>query len=457
MKIFFLQYKKFLIPALIAFLVASFYIIEIPGGLGGDASEYDHLSNSILTGKYSINGMPSMLREPGYPFFRAVLKWLSFSNGGILWIQALLYAATVFLIGLTCFKIDKRTETWGVWGAALSYGLAFYPSHHLSETLTAFLLSIVGLLFITALDNPKQKYWILMGMVSGALLLDRYGFVLIPITCAAVIIAVSLKKEIDKKEIAKNALIFFATVIAIVSPWVIRNYIKFHEANVAGRSGAILYAKAWKVDKSWRALADSYISVFIGRGLLFTVYPNNQSIFQEQWGEWWRAPDKKKLWEDSPTEIDQSRRKAALEIIFKNPNQFARFIAWSGVDGLRSIALPNPIFEAQGSPIEGTYGPLAKEEGLSLVQIAALTSVHMVQLLWFTCIALSVYFGFKKYGFRFIPGIFFIGFILPHLAIDSTARFGAPIEPWLLASIFMVISYPLCLRYCRRLGAFLQS
>ena len=456
MKIF-SQYKKFLIPALVAFIVASFYVIASPGSISSDASEYDQLANSILTGKYSIDGAASMLREPGYPLFRVTLKVLYFSNSDILWTQALLYAMTVFFIGLACFKIDERTAAWGAWGAALFYGLAFYPSHHLSETLTAFFLSIVGLLLVMVLDNPKRRYLIFLGIFSGMLLLTRYAFVLIPLACAAVIAIASIKKEISKKEIIKNILIFFAIIAAIVSPWIVRNYVKFHEANVAGRSGAILYARAWKAEKPWQSVFDSYLSVFIGRGLLFTIYPTNQSIFQEQWGDWWRDPDKIKLWGNNSTEIDSNRRKAAIEIIFKNFNQFAKFSAWTGVDGLRSLALPNPVIKAQGSPIEGTYGPLAKESGLSPIQLAALISAHIVQLLWFICIVLSAIFGFRKYKFRFVPGIFLISFILPHSLIDGTARFGAPVEPWLLAGIFITVLYPIYQFYCRTSGALRQS
>ncbi len=439
----FRQYKKFLIPIFLCLVIASSYMIIDSGKVGGDAIDYEELSNSILTGKYSIDGATSMLREPGYPFFRAVLKWLHFSMGGILWIQILLYAITIFFVGLTCFKIDNRAGVWGAWGAALSYGLAFYPSHHLSETLTAFFLSIIGLLFITTLDNPRCKHWIFLGMASGVLLLTRYAFFLIPIVSAAAIIITAIKnKMLDRKELAINVVLMFLIMGIIISPWVIRNYNEFGEANIAGRSGNILYARAWKAEKSWRSLFDSYISVFIGRGLLFTIYPTSQPIFQEQW-DWQRDTNKLKLLGDSNTEVNKNLRKEAFGIIFKDFNQFAKFAAWTGVDGLRLLALPNPVIEAQGSPIEGTYGPLAKEEGLSLIQIIALASVHIIQLLWFVCIVLSIIFGFRKYGFRFIPGILLIGFILPHLAIDDTARFAAPMQPWLLSGIFITILYPL--------------
>ncbi len=452
------KYKSFLLPVFLCWVIASFYVVMNPGAIGGDASEYDRLSDSILVGQYSIDGIPSMIREPGYPIFRAGLKLIHFSGSSILWIQTILYALTVFFIGLTCFKIDNKIGTWGVWGAALSYGLAFYPSHHLSETLTAFLLSLVGLLIIIAIDNPRLRYWIYLGIAIGATLLTRYAFLFVPIFSTIALIIFAIKnKTVNRKKVAINIVLMFLVILLIISPWIIRNYNKFGEANIAGRSGSILYAKAWKIEKPWRSLFDSYVSVFLGRGILFTIYPTNQSIFQEQWGDWWSKPDRRLLWGKTEEEMNKNRRKAAIAIIFKNFNQFSKFVVWSGVDGLRSIALPNPIFEAEGSPIEGTYGPLAKAEGLSLIQILALAFVHIVQLFWFVFIILSTYLGFKKYSYRFIPGILFFSFILPHTLIDGTARFGVPIQPWLLAGIFITILYPSYLSYRERFEALRQS
>src|SRR3989344_9308132 len=105
---FFKQHKKILVPTLLAFVIASFYIIVSPGEIASDAWEYDRLSDSILIGEYSIDGEPSMLREPGYPTFRAILKSFGANTLSILWIQALLYAATVFFIGMVSSKIDPR-------------------------------------------------------------------------------------------------------------------------------------------------------------------------------------------------------------------------------------------------------------------------------------------------------------------------------------------------------------
>lgn len=438
-----LKYKPFLIPALVAFLISSFYIVVIPGEVKSDAAAFDELANSILIGQYSLNGAPSMEREPGYPLFRSAIKLFTGNLKIILWIQALLYFMTVFWVGLVTQKIDPRIGSWGAWGAALSYGLAFYPSTHISETFVAFLLSLTGLALIDAINNSSFKNWFWLSIVSGALLLTRYTYVLVPIFSFIILAIISFKNNIQPKKIIKNFSVSVLIVMALVSPWLVRNYIIFKEINVAGRSGGILYARAWRTDKSWRSLADSYLSVFWGRGLLFTIYPKNQSIWLEQWGDWWRDKEKVKLWGNSQAEIDKNRKKAAFEIIFKDFNNFAKFVVWTGVDEFRLLELPNPIIQALGSPVEGTYGPLAKEDRLSFIQITLLVIAHIIQLFWFIAIIISTYLGFKKYGYKFIPGIFLICVLLPHSIADNIARYGAPLQPWLLSGIFMTIILPI--------------
>src|SRR6185436_346217 len=99
-------------------------------------------------GKYEIGGAPSMQREPGYPVFRAILKTVSTNPVFILWVQAILYFLTIFLIGLIIYRIDPEWGSLGALGAVLAYGLAFYPSVHLAETLVAFLLALIGFTLI---------------------------------------------------------------------------------------------------------------------------------------------------------------------------------------------------------------------------------------------------------------------------------------------------------------------
>ncbi len=442
------KYRLFLIPALIAFLMSSFYILVIPGGIGSDAKEYDDLANSIMIGQYHLNGAQSMEREPGYPFFRAVIKTVSSNSHTILWIQGILYALIVFLIGVASVKIDPKIGLWGAWGASLSYGLAFYPSTHLSEILTTFLLTLIGIFFIFALEKPTLKNFILISILGGILMLTRYTYVLVPIVCLVILTIISIKNKSNKKKIIIKLVLSFLIIFTIVSPWLIRNYVTFGEINVAGRSGAILYARSVQANNPWRSIPDSLLSVILGRGILFTIYPTNQSVWLEQWGDWWRNKETiKEMWHGSPVEIDKQRKSEALKFIFGSGTNFTKFILWSGINELRLLELPNPILEAYGSPFEGTYGPIAKEGKLSSVQLLSLSMVHLVQLLWFVAITASTYLGFKKYKLKFVPGIFLVCILLPHTIADNIARYGAPLQPWLLSAIFMTILFPIYSRF----------
>src|SRR3989344_3632995 len=403
-----MRYKTFLIPAFIAFLLASFYIVKSPGVIESDAKEYDDLAISILDGKFELAGEVSMEREPAYPLFRAILKIIKDSPGFILWVQAIIYFFSIFLIGLTMSKIDPEKGHFAAWGAALAYGLAFYPSVHISETLVAFLLALIGYNLMEGIEKHSWVYFVNIAIFSSFLLLTRYTYILVPI--AAFFILLKYTKE--KLKVYMGFLI----ILCLVTPWVVRNYKQFGEFNMAGRSGGILYARALRADASWRSLGDSYLSALVGRGILFTIYPNNQSIWLEQWGDWWRDKETiREMWGEGRIEIDRNRKEAAFDIIFKDFNTFAKFVAWTGVDELR-----------------------------------------LIQLLWFIVVIFSTWIGFKKYGLKFLPGIFLICVLLPHSIADNIARYGAPLQPWLLSGIFMTLLYPLKTHVFKRHNTSLQ-
>lgn len=439
-----LKSKWVLVPIIFSFLISLFYIVIIPGKVKSDAAEYDGLAESILQGEYSLYGKPSMEREPGYPLFRAVLKIFITNLNFILFVQLILFIATIYIVGLISFKIDPKIGVWGLWGASLSYALAFYPSTHISETFVAFLLAIFGYVLINSTDSPKTMNWVYLSIISSFIVLTRYPYIIVPISFLLVMSISSYKQKIDKKIIIKNIFVSVLIISTLTGVWLYRNYSTFNEIGFAGRSGAGFYARAWKADKSWRSLADSYVSVFLGRGVLYTVYPNNQSIWLDQWGDWWRDPKVvKEMWGEGMAEIDKKRKIAAKEIIFKDINNFSKFIAWSGIDTLRLLQLQNPIPEAYGSPFEGTYGELAKEKNIGFIQLTGLGIVHLLQLIWFIAIFVSTYIGFRKYSYKFIPGVFLISILLVHTIADNIARYGAPLQPFILSGIFMTIIYPL--------------
>jgi len=439
--------RLFLIPILIALVFSSFYVFFSPGQIKSDAAEYNELANSILKGEYSLKGKPSMEREPGYPLFRAFIKIFNKNETTILLIQILLYISTVLIVGITIKKIAPETGYFGLYGASLSYALAFYASTHISEILTAFLLAFLGFLIIKTTEINSTKNWILVSAVSGILVLTRYPYILVPIFSITVLVFHSYRK-IGNRKLIKNCFVSFATIFLIISPWLVRNNLEFNEIGMAGRSGAGFYAKAWKAEKSWRSAGDSLISVFLGRGILYSVYPSNQSIWLDQWGDWWRNEKiVKEMWGDEPIEIDKNRKEAAKKIIFKDFNNFSRFAFWSIIDNLRFLQLQNPVINAHGSSFEGTYGQLVKEGEINKIQLFGLGFIHLIQIIWFVLVVISLYIGFKKFGIKFIPGIFFISILIVHSLADNIARYGAPLQPWLLSGIFITVIFPIWEKY----------
>lgn len=437
------KYKIILFPLLIAFITSAFYVCFFPGKIKGDAIEYDSLANSILIGEYSFNGVPSMEREPGYPFFRAVLKTVSDNSEFILFIQVILFCATIYFVGKTSLLIDPLAGWYGFIGASLSYGLAFYASTHISEVLTGFLLSLIGFNLVSGMIAPSRKFWIYLSVLSSLLIMTRYPYILVIPAFIILLYKSSLDKNVQKSELIKNFLISILIISAVLSPWLIRNYTNFKVVNIAGRSGAGLYARAWKSNESWSRLKDSYISSIIGRGLIYRFYPNNQSIWLEQWGDWWRNPEVAKLWGDTAAKRDEKAKEMAFELIFKNFDNLSKFVVWTGVDTIRFLQIPNPAPQAYGASFEGTFGPLAQNKTIDSKRIAFLIFVHLIQLIWLFFIFASLYLGFKKYKIYFLPGVLLICILLVHSIADNTARYAAPLQPWILSGVFMTIIFPL--------------
>lgn len=432
--------KWILLSVTISVLMSSYYVFFFPGNIKGDAIEYDSLSSSILQGTYSIDGQPTMIREPGYPVFRALIKTVSDNPTYILFIQLILYVLSVYSVSLFSFELDPEHGKWGSLGASLAYGLAFYTSAHISEILIGFLLSLIGLIIIKGLRNPTTKYWVYCSVLSSFLILTRYPYILVPLIFLIIFTKSSYNQNIDARSIIKNIIISVLIILSLISPWIIRNYSLFKEINIAGRSGAGLYARALKADASWSSLRDSYASALLGRAVLFYAYPTNQSIWLEQWGDWWRNPKVRETWGNTESERDKQRRVKALEIIFKDFNTTSKFVLWSGVDIIRFLQLPNPLPQAYGASFEGTYGPLAKDKTITNIQLIELSLVHIIQMLWFILICISTYLGFKKYTFRFLPGIFLLSLLIVHSVADNVTRYGAPLEPWILSGIFLTIA-----------------
>jgi 4-amino-4-deoxy-L-arabinose transferase-like glycosyltransferase len=420
--------KKPWLPMLVGFILAGSFVFLQPGLIVKDAGEYDALSRSILQGEYAIDGEASMLREPGYPVFRAVIYLITNNPSVILWAQVLLFVAIIWLVWDSLRRLDPSLAVLGAWSAALSYGLAVYASRHLLEIFAAFLVSLIVWFAVRAMNS--EKLWgdlIGFSLASGVLVLTRVPLALVPIALG-MMLAWHWKKK-GFIEVVKRGSVFAVILVVLVSPWVIRNGKTFGVWSITGRTGIQVAARAYKANESCGRLQDSLGSVVIGRSLNTLTYPTSKPIILEQWKWVW---DRFAAWGIDRNEIDADKalRKEAFGILLSDIPHFLRGGLWSFVDMGRLLALPSPLSPEFG--IEGMFWPKVEAGTIGVVDRWILTIAHFVQIIWWIGMLAGLYFGFQRFGVRFFPGLVAVSVVIAHIPADNIVRYAAPMQPWLL-------------------------
>ncbi len=428
---------------LFGLLFSVFFSLVKPGTLSDDAGQYEKLSQSILVGQYTIDGAPSMFREPGYPLFRAMVKIFSKDLNSILILQSFLYSFSVLLIGLAFYRMENDLGAPAAWGAALCYGAVFYSSRHLFEILAIFIVSLIAYSFSDWINRLRHWYQpVLLGLLCGVLLLTRYSFLLLPIAVSisiAVVLFQNRKKLIIS--IASGALCF-VIAFSIAFPWMFRNQKIFGTFSMASRSGIILYARGLKAAEPWERYFSTFGSIVFGKALLTENIPNANPLYRDYWERTWSYFNKLKSEGLSEQEIDELMGKEGRQLIFESPQNLFRYVLWSGLDLMRFFAWSSP--SNLGSDIEYTFAEHALNEGaLTYKQNALLVVLHFVQIIWWTSLVYSVYFGFKRFKWNFTPGILIIAYTLPHLFTDNIVRYSVPILPLVWGSVASFVYFRL--------------
>lgn len=422
-----------LLPLVVAFALALFFVFTQPGNVASDAKEYNDLAQSILQGSYSLDGAPSMLREPGYPAFRAILLALHIPVPGILILQAVLFAFAVLLVGDAVRRMDPKVGPVGMWAAAFSYGLAIYAARHLLELFTAFLLAVLGWLWMRAIDDPSWKWRLLTVIASAALLLTRMSFLLVPFAVIIVLLVRDIRRRDAWGMSLVRAVACLVLLASLLAPWIIRNGTAFGAWSITQRTGIILYARALKADMPWSTLGQSALSVVTGRSVLARLAPSMDPIVIQHWKEVW--PALAEIRSTVPTDLaaDAMLRAKAMSILTGSVPVFSRYILWTGVDAMRFLQLPSPL--SPEFSVEGMFVPQAMRGPLSLFQWTMLMCAAMLQLIWWGLLAVACIHGFIRYGWRYIPGFVVLPVFILHFPTDNIVRYAAPLHPWFFAAI----------------------
>lgn len=422
-------------PLLVAGLICAFYITTAPGPIQKDAAEYDQIAVSILQhGTFSLDGQPTMLREPGYPLFRAmVYAVFGYSPNAVLWIQLILILATIYLVSRSVGIVAPRFRLPVAWLTAIFPGFLVYSSLPFTEALSAFLLSVIGLFTVHFFWKERRSigYSLLFGLVLGVAALTRTEYLFL---LAVIILALIVQTMSERKRLTKNllfaALFLLLGFSVVVGPWVMRNQVRFHQPSITFRSGINLTARAVKAEQGFDRLAASYASVLIGQATLMRFAPQARPVFLEHWKDVWARRDAVMAEGNNFREADRLLQEEAVRRIFASPKTFVMYALWTPIDLMRYVGLPSPaspVFQ-----VERMFIVQAEQGSLGWPLLLTVLFAHLLQLIWWGLILLGLFRLIRQRQFTH-PALLFVGYgLLIHAPLDNITRYSAPLMPWLI-------------------------
>ena len=194
-------------------------------------------------GVFTINPVwgPMSFRTPVYPLF------LALTTAGIpsLWfpilIQNILAAFSVVMV----FRLARDLfSARAGWVAAILYALEperpHLASQAMSETLLIFFL-LLGAVFFVRLAGDRASGWIAAatGISLGLSALTKPIGLFIPFIFAAVLI-LSLRKGTIRAAVRTSAIMVVVALV-VISPWIIRNGVRFGAFRLSPLGGMTLY------------------------------------------------------------------------------------------------------------------------------------------------------------------------------------------------------------------------
>jgi Dolichyl-phosphate-mannose-protein mannosyltransferase len=199
---------------------------------------YWQTAQAIADGRgYVAAGLPSVAWMPGLPLLLAPLA-LVFKEGALLPMRLLLVALSILTIPIV-WKLSREwfgetVAQWAAWGFALFPPFWFFASAILTETV-AILLVATALLLLTQLKGGFEwRRAVGVGLCWGSLMYFKPEFVFWGPFLGAIAL-------LWRRELALRAVLVCGAVgLLLLSPWVARNWVRFHEFIPLKASGGYL-------------------------------------------------------------------------------------------------------------------------------------------------------------------------------------------------------------------------
>ena len=190
-----------------------------------DGENYDAVAFNIASGNgyTDASGNLTSRRAPLAPaFFALIYFFFGHSINAVRIAQAFMGAFTCFVIYLLGKEIFTRKV--GLTAAAIA---AIYPSflfftgELFTETILVFTLTL-SFYFLLKKNGSKYLNFVLSGIFFAAATLGRPSVLLLPFS---IFFILAVFKAEDSKEMLKKAVLLILTMLIIICPWTLRNYL----------------------------------------------------------------------------------------------------------------------------------------------------------------------------------------------------------------------------------------
>ena len=213
-----------------------------------DSWEYRDLAWSMLQhGTFGLEGVPKMNRTPGYPGFLAVLFSLfGGSRVAVTGAQVALDAVTcVMVVHIAVAMRLRRAAIAGVALLAVScLFTAIYSMMMMTEVVYTFLITAALWALATSPRPPAETFFhatlgrvVLSAAAIGCAILVRPALVPPAMLFGAFVVGAGILRpplRSDFWRAIRQPLAFAMVVALIVMPWLLRNYVVFHDEFTRG-------------------------------------------------------------------------------------------------------------------------------------------------------------------------------------------------------------------------------
>jgi len=225
------KHKLIAIILLLGFAVTLSYAFYFHIKPSVDAKAYDSIAWSLVQGTgytETTNSLPDSAigrLGPGYEFFLAAIYWVFGHQLWIVWIiQSILHTLSAFIVYrlIRRLYVEVNAEKYAALGAGLYIffiDLLEFPAMLLTETLYLFLV-LSGIYFALSMwEKP-----VLRNVLATSALFTLALLVRPPVT---ILMLVAIGFLIYRR-LWRYAAIFAFMAVIILTPWTVRNYLKYH-------------------------------------------------------------------------------------------------------------------------------------------------------------------------------------------------------------------------------------